>query len=82
MFVLIITFLLVTVSNTCGGDGRWGGHPTNRTVQWTDYSSCSAHHIFVRRQYMRVAAYAITAVAVLPALVIFHLYRYDSSMKF
>ena len=31
---------------------------------------------------MRVAAYAVTAVAVLPALVIFHLYRYDGGKKF
>lgn len=65
----------LTVRKTCEGDGRWLGHPKNRSIQWTDYSSCSIHNIIQRRLYMRVAAYAVTAVAVLPALVIFHLYR-------
>jgi hypothetical protein len=80
--LLMYTFFLVSVRKTCEGDGRWGGHPKNRTIQWTDYSSCSILNIIERRLYMRVAAYAVTAVAVLPALVIFNLYRYDGSMKF
>lgn len=65
----------LTVRKTCEGDGRWGGHPKNRTIQWTDYSTCSIHNIIERRFHLSVAAYAITAVSVLPALVIFHLYR-------
>jgi hypothetical protein len=80
--LLMCTFFLVTVRKTCEGDGRWRGHPENRTIPWTDYSSCSTLNIIERRMYMRVAAYAVTAVAVLPALVIFHLYRYDGGMKF
>lgn len=65
----------LTVRNTCEGDGRWSSLPENRNFQWTNYSSCSIYYIIERRMYMRVAAYAVTAVAVLPALVIFHLYR-------
>jgi hypothetical protein len=79
---LCVHFFLVTVRNTCEGDGLWGSVPTDRNIQWTNYSSCSILNIIERRLYMRVAAYAVTAVAVLPALVIFHLYRYDCGMKF
>ncbi|PNF38042.1 hypothetical protein B7P43_G02350 [Cryptotermes secundus] len=65
----------LTVRKSCERDGRWRGHPRNQNIQWTDYSSCSVHSLMERRLYMGVAAYAITAIALLPALVIFHLYR-------
>lgn len=81
--LLMCTFFLVTVRKTCERNGRWrSDHPTDPTIPWTNYSSCNILNIIERRLYMRVAAYAVTAVAVLPALVIFHLYRYDGGMKF
>jgi hypothetical protein len=67
--------LLVTVRKSCEGGGQWRGHPLYQNVQWTDYSTCSVHSIMEHRLYIGVAAYAVTAVALLPALVIFHLYR-------
>jgi hypothetical protein len=73
--VNVYILLLVTVRKTCEEDGRWRGRSDNPGRQWTNYSSCSVHHIMKRRQYTSVTAYAVTAVAVLPALVIFHLYR-------
>ncbi|PSN36503.1 hypothetical protein C0J52_05045 [Blattella germanica] len=70
-----LTVHVLKVKKYCGAEGIWFGHPTNLTVQWTDYSTCSLHGVMEHRLYIGVITHIISTVLLLPALVIFSVYR-------
>ncbi|KAF4531114.1 hypothetical protein B566_EDAN011139 [Ephemera danica] len=60
-------------SKKCESAGRWFlGENGN---EWTNYSTCSLVPNLRKRAYVSIAAYAVTIVAIVPALAIFSIYR-------
>nr|XP_027235727.1 calcitonin gene-related peptide type 1 receptor-like [Penaeus vannamei] len=61
----------------CTDGGRWlsrvgkGG----QRQEWSNYSSCSVAEGIIRRLYVHIGAYAVSVVALLPALVVFFSYK-------
>lgn len=43
--------------------------------EWSNYSSCSVAEGIIRRLYVHIGAYAVSVVALLPALVVFFSYK-------
>jgi hypothetical protein len=69
-------FVLVELHKECTKEGEWYRHPKSRE-EWTNYSGCGAAtvSIHVRRAYVLITAYAISIVALVPALLIFFAYK-------
>nr|CAD7403121.1 unnamed protein product [Timema cristinae] len=55
--------------------GWWGGHPENSSIEWTDYTTCSIVKDLKRRMHIGMAALSVSIAALLPALLIFNVYR-------
>nr|CAD7446106.1 unnamed protein product [Timema bartmani] len=55
--------------------GLWGGHPENSSIEWTDYTTCSIVKDLKKRMHIGMAALSVSIAALLPALLIFNVYR-------
>jgi hypothetical protein len=63
----------VFASKQCEAEGRW--YHVSSGEEWTNYSTCSLVPNLKKRAYVSIAAYAVTIVAIIPALAIFSIYR-------
>jgi len=60
----------------CLDNGNWFSvHEGNPFFEWTDYSPCDKTDDTINLEHVRLALYAISTVALVPAIVIFHIYR-------
>ncbi|XP_063224840.1 calcitonin gene-related peptide type 1 receptor-like [Bacillus rossius redtenbacheri] len=65
---------LLLAEKRCG-DGRWGTHPDDASLEWTNYTTCSVVSSLERRLHISIAALGASVALLLPAIVIFHVYR-------
>jgi uncharacterized protein YraI len=59
----------------CQENGTWF-RSLQSGSEWTNYSTCSTVQGHQNRAYISVAAFGISIVTLVPALVIFSIYRY------
>jgi len=60
----------------CLDNGDWFSRVEgNPFREWTDYSPCDKTDDTINLEHVRLALYAISTVALVPAIVIFHIYR-------
>ncbi|KAK6638414.1 hypothetical protein RUM44_008843 [Polyplax serrata] len=60
---------------TCDHHGKWAMHPFDRYNEWTNYTPCSAKTMIEKRMYVSIGSYALSILALLPALIIFQKFR-------
>ncbi|XP_059468843.1 calcitonin gene-related peptide type 1 receptor-like isoform X2 [Neocloeon triangulifer] len=61
-------------SKMCLSDGTWF-RSQETGAEWTNYSTCSTVQGHQNRAYISLAAFGVSVVALVPALVIFSIYR-------
>jgi hypothetical protein len=74
-------FIIALATKRCEADGQWFKRPFRGStapgmgVEWSNYTSCSKLDFFVRREQVHIIAYAISIAALIPALIIFNVYK-------
>lgn len=63
---------------SCDEHGSWAMHPFDRNSEWTNYTPCSAKPMIEKRMYVSIGSYALSIIALIPALIIFQKFRYSS----
>lgn len=58
---------------TCMSDGRW--FYRNNVGEWTNYTTCSRVSTYIVKEHVHVALYALSVVALTPAIIIFFSYK-------
>ncbi|CAM1305756.1 Uncharacterised protein g4162 [Pycnogonum litorale] len=67
----------LSAKKTCTENGTWfSKRPNNQTTyEWTDYYPCGIRKELLERIYVHCAAYAITIIAIVPAIILFSAYK-------
>jgi hypothetical protein len=68
----------VPLEKECTVEGVWGSRPRSISrEEWTNYAACGSATVSLqtRRAYVLVSAYAVSIVAIIPALIIFLSYK-------
>ncbi|EEB10069.1 class B secretin-like G-protein coupled receptor GPRcal3, putative [Pediculus humanus corporis] len=60
---------------TCEKNGKWAHHPFDKNNEWTNYTPCSAKPMIEKRMYVTIGSYALSVIALVPALIIFQKFR-------
>jgi hypothetical protein len=55
-------------------DGRWF-YRNDTGGEWTNYTTCSKVKAHLTQEYVHVALYGISVVALTPAIIIFYAYK-------
>ncbi|CAB3377054.1 Hypothetical predicted protein [Cloeon dipterum] len=65
-------------SKICLEDGTWYRLDAgDGNVEWTNYSTCSTVQGHQNRAYISVSSFGVSVIALVPALIIFSIYRYS-----
>ncbi len=59
----------------CNASGTWLTLPRPRG-EWTDYTTCGRVGALLTQEYVHIAFYAASVLALAPALIIFFVYKY------
>ena len=69
----VLIHLIGFAEKSCSSDGTW-------SKRKADYVPCGPVQELKQRTHVHIVAYAVSAAALLPALVLFYLYKYGLSI--
>jgi len=52
-----------------------GWYQVSSGAEWTDFSGCDKTDDTIKMEYIRLSLYAVSSISLLPAILIFHIYR-------
>ena len=78
MVDLFLFLISASVPKICDETGHWQRKEINgQLVEWTNFGTCASSAVLVqkKRAHVHVIAYAVSIIALIPAIILFFVYK-------